>query len=74
MLTAVSTEQDSGIVDLPARWVGQEEGVGQGCVCSLCIMNPFLHIRTLCSYATYVVTYMHNRGGTNIQIFGIFEC
>ena len=71
-METASAEQDSGAVDLPARWVGQEEGGGQGCIRSLRIMNPFYTY--ICSSAAYVVTCMCISGGKNIQIFGIFEC
>ena len=67
-METASAEEDNGAVDLEARWAGQEEGVGKVVyIRSLCIMNHFLHIRTVCSYIMYVVTYMCIRGGTNIQ-------
>ena len=53
------------------NWTFQQGGRGRRR--GLCIMNPFLHICTVCSYATYVVTGMCS-GGRNIRIFGIFEC
>ena len=52
-----STEQDSGAMDLPARWVGHEEGAGQGCV-HPCI-TPFSHMYTMCESCMQDVMCLH---------------